>query len=220
MSSGGAGFSGRPGSRYAAVMAIHGRSPAILAALAVLTSCVHAPPDYASHVADLERRLPHAGFHVVVVPPFVVIGDEPERVVESRARDIAAWAVRRLKQEYFTAGPPDILDVWLFKNDESYRHHARELFGEEPSTPYGYYSPRHRAIVLNIATGGGTLVHEIVHPFVHADFPSCPTWFNEGLASLYEQSGEQDGRIRGYTNWRLAVSRTRSARAGCPRSPT
>jgi hypothetical protein len=56
---------------------------------------------------------------------------------------------------------------------------------------------------MNIATGGGTLVHEIVHPFMAANFRGCPAWFNEGLASLYEQSGEEKGRIHGYTNWRL-----------------
>jgi hypothetical protein len=57
---------------------------------------------------------------------------------------------------------------------------------------------------MNIDTGGGTLVHEIVHPFMAANFPVCPAWFNEGLASLYEQSGENRGRIWGRTNWRLA----------------
>ena len=56
---------------------------------------------------------------------------------------------------------------------------------------------------MNISTGGGTLVHEIVHPFVAANFPNCPAWFNEGLGSLYEQSGEVEGEIHGFTNWRL-----------------
>jgi hypothetical protein len=56
---------------------------------------------------------------------------------------------------------------------------------------------------MNIATGGGTLVHEIVHPFIEADLPGCPSWFNEGLASLYEQSSERGGKIVGLTNWRL-----------------
>ena len=56
---------------------------------------------------------------------------------------------------------------------------------------------------MNISTGGGTLVHEIVHPFVEANFPACPAWFNEGLGSLYEQCGEVDGHIHGFTNWRL-----------------
>jgi hypothetical protein len=56
---------------------------------------------------------------------------------------------------------------------------------------------------MNIGTGGGTLVHEIVHPFVEANFPSCPSWLNEGLGSLYEQCGQVGGHIHGYTNWRL-----------------
>ncbi len=57
---------------------------------------------------------------------------------------------------------------------------------------------------MNIATGGGTLVHEIVHPFMEANFPACPAWFNEGLGSLYEQCRDEDGHIHGSTNWRLA----------------
>src|SRR5262249_24475658 len=68
----------------------------------------------------------------------------------------------------------------------------------------GYYSAEHRALIMNIDTGTGTLVHEIVHPFVRANFPNCPAWFNEGLGSLYEQCGERDGHIIGRTNWRLA----------------
>jgi hypothetical protein len=57
---------------------------------------------------------------------------------------------------------------------------------------------------MNIATGGGTLVHEIVHPYVEADFPDAPPWLNEGLGSLFEQSSVREGHIIGLTNWRLA----------------
>ena len=60
--------------------------------------------------------------------------------------------------------------------------------------------------MMNIGTGGGTLVHEIVHPFVAANFPHCPPWFNEGLGSLYEQCGEEDGRIHGYTELAAAAA--------------
>ena len=38
---------------------------------------------------------------------------------------------------------------------------------------------------------------------MRANFAGCPAWFNEGLASLYEASGEQNGNIRGHPNWRL-----------------
>jgi hypothetical protein len=159
--------------------------------------------DYARHVAQLRKKLPTSEFEIVIEKPFVVVGDGGRRAVEGHASGVVRWAVELLKRDFFEKDPADILDVWLFKDSASYRTHARKLFGREPSTPYGYYSPAHKALVMNIETGGGTLVHEIVHPFVEANFPGCPPWLNEGLGSLYEQSGERDGHIVGYTNWRL-----------------
>lgn len=159
--------------------------------------------DYAQHVLKLKRKLPSDDFHIVLERPFVVIGDEDARTVRRRADHTVRWAVEKLKQDYFSSDPTEILDIWLFKDKESYETHAEKLFGNKPTTPYGYYSAQHRSLVMNISTGGGTLVHEIVHPFMAANFPACPSWFNEGLASLYEQSAEQDGRIRGNVNWRL-----------------
>jgi len=158
--------------------------------------------DYAQHVLALRQKLP-PGFHVVVEPPFVVIGDETPALVELHAQQTVRWAVERLKRDYFELDPTDILDVYLFKDDASYLKHAKLLFNDQPSTPYGYFSDEHGALVMNIATGGGTLVHEIVHPFMAANFKGCPSWFNEGLGSLYEQAADGDGHIRGLTNWRL-----------------
>lgn len=159
--------------------------------------------DYAQHIRKLRAKLPDGPFTIILQRPFVVIGDEEPDVVRQRSRDTVQWAVERLKQDYFEKDPGEIIDIWLFQDNASYAEHAQQLFGERPTTPYGYYSPRHRALVMNIATGGGTLVHEIVHPFVAANFPDCPAWFNEGLASLYEASSEKDGHIIGLTNWRL-----------------
>ncbi|HLL55769.1 MAG TPA: C39 family peptidase [Myxococcaceae bacterium] len=160
------------------------------------------PADYAQHVMALKAKLP-PGFHVAITPPFVVIGDSGPESVRRWARGTVSWAVEKLKARYFEHDPGEILDVWLFKDNASYRKHTRELFGDEPETPYGYYSPEHRALIMNIATGGGTLVHEIVHPYVRANFPEAPAWLNEGLGSLYEQSSEEGGHIVGLTNWRL-----------------
>jgi hypothetical protein len=159
--------------------------------------------DFKNHVAALKKRLPGQDFTIVVQPPFVVVGDEPERDVQRHAEETVKWAVEKLKQDFFTKDPQEILDIWLFKDAASYEKHARALFGHSPDTPYGYYSPADKALIMNIATGGGTLVHEMVHPFMESNFPACPPWFNEGLGSLYEQSGEVDGHIHGFTNWRL-----------------
>ena len=159
--------------------------------------------DLQQHADDLKTKLKGRDFTVLVETPFVVIGDEPEAVVRQRSQDTVKWAVEKLKKDYFAKDPLNILEIWLFKDDASYRKHAKEFFNDDPDTPYGYYSSANKALVMNIATGGGTLVHEIVHPFVEANFPDCPAWFNEGLGSLYEQSGEVDGHIHGFTNWRL-----------------
>jgi hypothetical protein len=162
------------------------------------------PAGYAEHLKALKPKVPE-GFTVVVQPPFVVIGDETPDRVHDRATGTVKWAVDKLKAAYFDFDPPEILDIWLFKDKASYEKHCRSIFKEEPTTPYGYFSDKDHALVMNIATGGGTLVHEIVHPFMAANFRQCPAWFNEGMGSLYEQSGEsRDGRIVGRTNWRLA----------------
>lgn len=161
------------------------------------------PLDFEAHAAALRERWGD-GFTVVIEKPFVVVGDEPAAVVRRRAAGTVRWAVAKLKADYFEHDPDHIITVYLFRNRASYETHAEQLSGRVPHTPYGYYSPRGRMMVMNIATGGGTLVHEIVHPFVAANFPGCPAWVNEGLGSLYEQSAERDGRIVGKTNWRLA----------------
>ena len=160
--------------------------------------------DYARHVAALKQRIDGNEFTILVQPPFVVIGDESPEVVKRRVGGTIKWAVEKLKAAYFAKDPDTIVNIWLLKDDESYREHCKRIFRKTPDTPFGYYSEIDRALVMNIATGGGTLVHEMVHPFVAANFPHCPAWFNEGLGSLYEQCDEQDGQIHGLTNWRLA----------------
>jgi hypothetical protein len=157
---------------------------------------------FADHLAGVAKQLP-AGFTVIVQRPFVVLGDEAPGTVQRRATNTVKWAVDKLKQDYFQRDPDEIIDIWLFREGASYTNHAHLLFHDTPSSPFGYYSQAHHALIMNISTGGGTLVHEIVHPFMRANFPECPAWFNEGLASLYEASAEKNGHIQGRINWRL-----------------
>jgi hypothetical protein len=177
--------------------------PGFPAVLTDSTSGGFTEADFARHVGELKKKLPSPEFYIVVQRPFVVVGDEPPNVVQQHAEETIKWAIDKLKQDFFTKDPREILDIWLFKDAASYEKNTRLLFGDAPTTPYGYYSSKDKALIMNIATGGGTLVHEIVHPFMEANFPACPPWLNEGLGSLYEQCGEVDGHIHGFTNWRL-----------------
>ncbi len=158
---------------------------------------------YAQHVLSLKPMLSKE--HTVVIePPFVVVGDESPDKVRAHAAGTVRWAVEHLKQDFFIKDPERILTIWLFGGKQSYDEAVRRHFKDSPDTPYGFYSSAHHSLVMNIATGGGTLVHEIVHPFVEANVPDCPAWINEGLGSLFEQSAERNGHIIGLTNWRLS----------------
>lgn len=159
--------------------------------------------DYCQQMMKVKEQVP-AGFTVVLERPFVVAGDEAAEVVRRRSQQTVRWIVTHLKRMYFERDPDQVLTVWLFRDRASYRKHTKALFDYEPDTPYGYYSSSQGALVMNIGTGGGTLCHEIVHPFMASNFPQCPAWFNEGMGSLYEQCGERNGKLVGFTNWRLA----------------
>jgi hypothetical protein len=156
---------------------------------------------YEQHVAEARAKYgkPLDDLTPVSSQPFVVWAESPRPDITT-----VQWTVRQLEAEYFARRPDRTYDIFLFDGADSYVRHAKQMFGEEPGTPYGYASSTHHALVMNIATGGGTLVHELVHPYLAANFTDPPTWLNEGLASLYEQSSERDGRIIGLTNWRLS----------------
>jgi hypothetical protein len=169
------------------------------------------PAALAQHVMAARPKIP-AGFITRIVGPFLVIGDEGEAEVERHTQAIA-WATSRLVADYGMTPPRQIIDVWLLGTDRSYVANTERLFHESPSTPYGFFLPAERTLIMNIATGGGTLIHEVVHPFIQASFPRCPAWFNEGLASLYERVKDRGGHLWGLPNWRLA-GLVRAIRAG------
>lgn len=61
-----------------------------------------------------------------------------------------------------------------------------------------YYMPIDNSIVAWASSGGGTLVHELVHALIAGDFPQAPWWLNEGLASLQEEANEQGVPLNNY----------------------
>ncbi|NUO49766.1 MAG: DUF1570 domain-containing protein [Polyangiaceae bacterium] len=163
------------------------------------------PSAYAEHVAALEQRLSKLGMGPLsmrIEDPFVVAGDDTPAVVAARSR-VVRWAANMLEKGFFDRRPSRILNVFLFRSRATYESSVRLLTGAAPGTPFGFYSSENDGLFMNISTGGGTLVHEIVHPYVEADFEGAPAWLNEGLGSLFEQSAEREGHIVGLTNWRL-----------------
>jgi hypothetical protein len=163
--------------------------------------------DEAKTPLQLAERLQDAhweiGLRAAVEEPFVVASVGVDAADARRARRVVRWAVDQLRRMFGTPDPEHIVTIWLFPDDRTYRLRAWSLFEQRPRTPYGYYTPQYRAILLDLATGTGTLVHELIHPMLAVDFPACPPWWGEGFASLFEECDEVDGEMRGLPNWRL-----------------
>jgi hypothetical protein len=144
---------------------------------------------------------------VLVAAPFVIAGDMPLGELSKWHKQTIAPAAAAMANRYFATRPNHPITVLLFSTKDSYEHYAHQLYRDRGISIYGYYKPRERTLVMNISTGGGTLVHELTHALVAFDCAEVPDWFNEGLASLHEQcrfrEDERGPWIEGLINWRL-----------------
>ena len=151
------------------------------------------------------ERVPR-GFPLIRAEPFLVTGDIGEAKVRRLVERTIGPCSRALYHDFFEKRPDFVITIFLFGDDTSYRTWSKKLFGREPTTKFGYYLQGEQALVMNIATGSGTLVHEMVHPLMAVDFPRSPAWFNEGMGSLFEQCHVKEGlSLRGLVNWRLPI---------------
>jgi hypothetical protein len=153
-------------------------------------------------VAKWRDRFAAERMSYIVSPPFVVAGDGGQQKVGRYLDTTILAATRSLQHKFFIAKPDEPILILLFESDKHYRQLAKDWFGDEDVSHFGYF--RHDNVMLmNVATGTGTLVHELVHALIKPDFPGVPSWFNEGLGSLFEQCSLADDDIRGLVNWRL-----------------
>jgi hypothetical protein len=184
---------------------------ALLLCLTILSPCARAaePPEELPGLCDKlfaswKGKLDQEKFNYVVAPPFVIAGDANLDQIKAYRDNTILAAMRCLEKSLFQKPPTEPILILLFESEDPYKRLAKKWFGDDNVPHYGYF--RHDNImVMNVGTGTGTLVHELTHALIKPDFPNVPSWFNEGLASLYEQcSLGADGTIKGHENWRLA----------------
>jgi hypothetical protein len=176
----------------------------LLCAAPVTPTTAPTVPQKCQKVVDTWKdRFAEEGFHYVVAPPFVIAGNGTPRQIERYRDQTVLASAKALKATYFKTDPGEPVLILLFETEGPYKRLAKKWFDKENVPHYGYF--RHDNIMLmNVGTGTGTLVHELTHALIKPDFPDVPSWFNEGLASLYEQcSLGGTPAIRGLVNWRL-----------------
>jgi hypothetical protein len=168
------------------------------------------PADYAQHIIAIKKKYPFLkkGYAIGCEGPFVVVGNTSAAGLNRYLHGTIRWAHKHFRADFFPKNPPKIITVFLLTDKTTYKAVAKAVSGTPPNTPYGYFSPSHNAMVMNILTGGGTLVHEMFHAYGPANDPTMPGWVNEGMGSLYEQCGVRKvagkEQLIGRTNWRLA----------------
>ena len=158
--------------------------------------------NYESVVSELENHLSD-DFIIKPYLYYVVVSNLSEDETGQLMENTITKATDCFYNDYFRKKPDELTTIFLFKDEKSYRYWANKLYADTDLSIYGYYKPDYRAMLMNINTGSGTLVHEMTHALVRFDFPDIPSWFNEGLGSLYERCSLNDGMIKGYVNWRL-----------------
>lgn len=141
----------------------------------------------------------------IVRPPYVLISDLSAADLEQLYLDTILPTHYALRIDYFDHEPDRPVTVLMLSTDEQY-HAAVERLGHRRRAEYsGLYARDERTLLINLASGSGTLAHELTHALAHADFPRMPEWFDEGLASLHEEARFTDDRrhLIGQHNWRL-----------------
>jgi hypothetical protein len=140
-----------------------------------------------------------------VAGPFVIAGNGSKSRIERYRDQTILAAARALHAMYFDTEPSEPVLILLFESRGPYARLAKEWFDHDDVPHYGFYRRRENVMLMNVGTGTGTLVHELVHALIAPDFPAVPDWFNEGLGSLFEQCsiGRDHRSIIGHENWRL-----------------
>jgi len=143
-------------------------------------------------------------FASIVHTPFVIVGDFDAPRLERIYRETIVPSKRALAIAFFDRPPDKPVTIVLLSGDEAYERGVSALEGRRRAAYAGFYERKERRLVINLDTGEGTLAHELTHALAHFDFPEMPEWFDEGLASLFEESRFSEDRlhITGRGNWR------------------
>src|SRR5690606_28007882 len=156
----------------------------------------------AALMARWQERFAAEGMESVVASPWVIATDGDAAALRRYQDGTIRAAERALRKQFFETGPKAPVLILLFESPAMYRRLSADWLDDRDPPHFGYYR-RDGIMVMNVSTGTGTLVHELTHALMAGDFPDAPDWFNEGLASLFEQCSITDEGIVGHVNWRL-----------------
>ncbi|HZN56007.1 MAG TPA: hypothetical protein VFB67_11885 [Candidatus Polarisedimenticolaceae bacterium] len=130
-----------------------------------------------------------AVWSAVEIPGFVVIGPQDERSLREVARRLATLRLilGKLGSGLDTGGERPI-PVFVFPRAEAFAPYAPAGGGTKELGGYFAMAYGYRGIAIDFSApdGYGAVYHELVHHVVRRNFGDVPTWFDEGIAGVYE----------------------------------
>jgi hypothetical protein len=158
-------------------------------------------------VTAVARRLMPRGTHLVRDGIIVTTtaGQSPDEL--ATITETLTSYVKFLGANYGLVLPPYYVHIYLVPDGGQLLDLANRLHGLDlsPAT-LGYAFPDDGS-VAGIVQGAldGTILHELFHILVRTNFGDIPQWLDEGIASIYEESGRVGDRFFGLPNWRRRV---------------
>jgi len=160
------------------------------------------PADVTARSAEARRELGKRATVETVEDVFVLVTPTGKGSL-AETKSLTKKVLEAYFNGRFSKRPAQAISVYLLPDAKLYEAYCQMRYREPCGSPYGFYRPDERRIVMNAGPGIGTLTHELVHPIVEADFPTAPQWLNEGIASLFEAlSMPTPGQVHGVKNWR------------------
>lgn len=161
------------------------------------------------------KALKKAGYKwdIKVTEHFLIVGigatSTPENM-EDAARSLNQ-SLDFYQRNYSMRTPPFLMTAYLPETENQMEVIAKAVHGLEirNSATWGYTIDADQSVVALTPQGiyKGTLNHELFHLLSHQFFGDIPAWFDEGIASLYEESKYlvNDKRLVGVPNKRGAT---------------
>src|SRR5512134_3157630 len=83
-------------------------------------------------------RFDREGLHCLVAPPYVIASDGSAGAITAYRDHTVLAAAESLQRAFFAQAPRDPILILLFESEAPYRRLAREWFGDDDVSPYGY----------------------------------------------------------------------------------
>ncbi|MEO8512412.1 MAG: hypothetical protein ABI543_02510 [Ignavibacteria bacterium] len=160
--------------------------------------------DY-NKVIKEQSKIISSGMSITVFKYFVIFSDLDDELTYKLIDTDIRNTVEAMTNNYVNKLPDIVTPIYLFSEYDDYKEFVLKNYDipENDISPYGFFKISKNVIVIRYVSWKGSILHEITHRFIKADFPNAPSWFDEGFASLNEKSVYKNGNLIGDFSLRI-----------------